>query len=179
MNKGTDIAAIVSKAKADDLSAMRALYDGFAKEMLSASLRITNSLVDTQDIIQESFLHSFQKLGQLQDEGKYGSWLKRIVINNSIKFVKQRRSFDMINAIDKLYVEENEEPWFYELDFDLIKMEIQKLPNGSREIFSLYLLEEYTHPEIAMLLGVSVSNSKSQYRYAIKLLRTRLMHLKV
>jgi len=179
LNKGIYIVALVSKVKVNDLDAMRALYDSFAKEMLSTSLRITNSMADTQDIIQESFLYSYQKIEQLQDEAKYGAWLKRIVINNSIKFIKQRRSFDRIDTVNNLCIEEYEKPWFYELDFEIIKQQIQKLPDGCREIFSLYLLEEYTHKEIAMLLDVSVSNSKSQYRYAIKLLRKRLKHLTI
>ena len=71
-------------------------------------------------------------------------------------------------------MEEESKPWYEEISFEKIKKAIQDLPDGSREIFSLYLLEGYKHREIAEVLNVSESTSKSQYRYALKLLRNKL-----
>ena len=62
--------------------AIRSLYELFSREMLGASLRITNNKTDSEDILQESFLTSFQKISQLKEDKKYGGWLKQIVINN-------------------------------------------------------------------------------------------------
>jgi len=167
------ISSLVHKVKQKDVLAMRTLYEAFAKEMLATSQRITNSKADSEDILQEAFLSSFDKIGQLKDENHYGPWLKRIVVNKSLTAIKKRISFSNVEDIDP-FVEEETKPWYEGICFDKIKSAIQDLPGGSREIFSLYLLEGYKHREIAEVLDISESTSKSQYRYALKILRNKL-----
>jgi len=167
------ISSLVQKVKRKDVLAMRTLYEAFAKEMLAASQRITNSKADSEDILQEAFLNSFDKIGQLKDENHYGPWLKRIVVNKSLTAIKKRITFYEVEEIEPFVVEDTN-PWYEGISFEKIKSAIQDLPDGSREIFSLYLLEGYKHREIAEALNVSVSTSKSQYRYALKILRNKL-----
>ena len=152
---------------------MRTLYEKYSKEMLAASFRITNNLQDSEDILQEAFLNSFQKINQLKEANKYGGWLKQIVVNKSLASIKKRVNFNELSVVENRAVEE-EENWFEEISFEKIKEAIQELPEGSRQVFSLFLLENYKHKEIAELLGISISTSKSQYRYALKLLKSKL-----
>lgn len=168
------IAELVDRVKQDDLLAMKVLYNEFSREMLSASHRITQNLSDTEDIIQESFMTSFDKIQKLKEPKHYGAWLKRIVINNSLSLVKKQIHFEEVSAISET-PEAIEDNWYEHIPFDKIKAAINELPDGCRNVFSLYLLENYKHREIADLLNISVSTSKSQYRYALKLMKAALI----
>ena len=148
------IADLVQRVRQDDLLAMKVLYKEFVREMLSASHRITNNLSDAEDIIQESFMTSFDKIHKLQDPKNYGAWLKRIVINNSLSFIKKRVRFEEVEVIPEL-PENEDDNWYENIPFDRIKSAISELPDGCRNIFSLYLLENYKHREIAELLNIS------------------------
>jgi len=166
----------VQQVKKQDMLAMRTLYEQYSKEMLAASFRITNNLQDSEDIIQEAFLTSFQKIGQLKDGTKYGGWLKQIVTNKSLSSIKKRIHFKQIETVGEWAMETEGKDWYKGIPFDKIKKAIQELPEGSRQIFTLFLLENYKHKEIAEILNISVSTSKSQYRYALKLLKEKLKY---
>jgi len=168
-----NISDLIERAKNNDLLATKLLYEQFVHEMLTLSYRITRNMADAEDVIQESFLTSFQKMDKLNDPARYGGWLKKIVVNNSLKLVKKRTHFSEVDAIGD-YSEEEEDNWYEQVPFDKIQAAIQELPNGCREIFTLYLMENYKHREIAELLNISVSTSKSQYQYALRLLKETL-----
>lgn len=168
------ITDLVERVRQDDLLAMKVLYNEFAREMLTASQRITNNLSDAEDIIQESFMTSFDKIDKLQAPKNYGGWLKRIVINKSLSLVKKQVRFEEVDTLSE-FVEEEEDNWYENIPFDKIKTAIEELPDGCRNVFSLYLLENYKHREIAELLDISISTSKSQYRYALKLMKATLI----
>jgi len=173
MKDTTYIASLVQQLRQKEVLALQGLYKIYAKEMMSSSLRITNSIKDSEDILQDSFVDSFNKIKQLKENKSYGAWLKRIVINASLKWVKQKRSFENLNTME--IVESSEDDCSYQdVPFETIQKAIQNLPDGCREIFTLYLLEGYKHKEIADELGISTSTSKSQYRYALKLLKEKL-----
>ena len=161
------------QVKKNDVVAMRTLYEKYSKEMLATSFRITNNLQDSEDILQDSFLASFQKINQLKEGGKYVGWLKQIVVNNSLAHIKKKVNFKNLTTVEDR-AEEEEENWFEGISFEKIREAIQELPEGSRQVFSLYLLENHKHREIAEMLGISISTSKSQYRYALKILKDKL-----
>jgi len=168
-----NIQDLVSRAAENDITAIRDLYDRFSREMLSVSYRITGSMTESEDILQEAFLTSFEKINQLEKAAAYPGWLKRIVTNKSLSTIKKRIHFSEVNEISE-WEEEETSPWYSNISFDKIREAIQELPEGCRQVLSLYLLEEYKHREIAEMLNISVSTSKSQYRYALGLLRERL-----
>lgn len=168
---------LVLRAKQKDQLAMKLLYEKAAKSMFNLSYRITNSVEDSKDVVQEAFITSFNQIQKLSEPKKYFGWLKRIVINGSIKVAKSRvyyQELDDLPIIDVI----PESP-YHNFPVEILKKAIQSLPNGCREILTLFLLEEYKHREIAELLEIKVSTSKSQYRYALKLLRSNLEKYKV
>ena len=134
------IAELVNRVKQDDLLAMKVLYNEFAREMLTASHRITQNLSDAEDIIQESFMTSFEKINKLNEPKNYGAWLKRIVINNSLNLVKKQVRFEEITNISEA-PDEVDYNWYKNIPFDKIISAINELPDGCRNILSLYLLE--------------------------------------
>jgi len=116
--------------------------------------------------LQEAFTVAFLKLNTYRYESSFGSWLKRIVINNSLNFLKKRRESLIYEAeIQKYEIYESDElPVGLKVEKVLSAME--KLPSGARIVFSLYLMEGYDHQEIAGILNISESTSKSQYMRA-------------
>ena len=143
--------------------------------MLTVSYRITNDLQESEDILQESFLQSFSRIRQLQTPARYGSWLSRIVVNKSLKSRRKKLRFEVFDDHPESAVE-REGDWYRQLPAAIVGQAIQELPEGARAVFTLFLMEGYKHQEVADALCINLSTSKSQYRYALKLLKKNLSH---
>jgi RNA polymerase sigma factor (sigma-70 family) len=154
------------------------LYQLYAKAMLNICARMMPSQEDAEDMLQESFTEAFRRLHTFRFESTFGAWLKRIVVNRCINELRRKKAdlkyFEDMHLFENKKEEENEVTG---LSADIVKKAMKDLPNGSRMIFSLYLLEGYDHLEIAEILNISVSNSKSQYmraRQRVKELLTQM-----
>lgn len=130
--------------------------------------------MDAEDILQESFVTAFEKLGELTSNNAFGSWLKRIVINNCISHIRRNKiEFDDIDDHQSVIgTDEGEEE--FNIDPALVHNAIKDLPPGARTILVLHALEGYKHREIAEILGVSESTSKSQYKRSLDILYTQI-----
>lgn len=129
--------------------------------------------MDAEDVLQESFVSAFKNLHSFKGTASFGSWLKRIVINNAINLVKKRR-FDLESVDGK----EDEDAFADTVpetdityDIAMVKEGINRLPEGYRLVLSLYLIEGYDHKEIGQILGITESTSKSQFNRSKKKLR--------
>ncbi len=134
---------------------------------------------DAEDKLMESFCDAFRAIGQYEYKSTFGAWLKRIVINNCITTLKKKRLDinELTDSIARIPTEENPlDTQSNRYTVQTIKVSINLLPDGYREILSLYLLEGYDHLEISEILGISVGTSKSQYSRAKKKLRALLTH---
>ena len=138
--------------------------------MFSICMRIINNATEAEDVMQEAFLNAFTKLDTYKGEVSFGAWLKRIVINRSLDFLKKRKvNFDEINEKTNQLPDYQME--IKEVNMTVIKDAIQKLPDGYRVVLSLFLIEGYDHEEISEILGISNSNSRTQYLRAKNKLR--------
>lgn len=141
--------------------------------MYNTLIRITGESEVAKDLLQEAFVKAFTKVNELEKNVAFPGWLKRIVVNTGIEYTRKKKyQFD---SIEELNQEEEE------LDEELIEPKvlhqaIKELPDGCRAVLALHLLEGYKHSEVADELGISESTSKTQFRHAKKLLRTKLMH---
>ena len=126
-----------------------------------------NDQMEAEDLLQEAFTEAFMKLDSFRYESTFGAWLKRIVINKCINEIKRRKAdLNFVEDMSRFDQREDMEDVKAEIKVSDVKKAMEQLPNGSRLIFSLYLLEGYDHREIAQILNVSESNSKSQYMRA-------------
>ena len=142
--------------------------------MYNTCVRIVVNQFDAEDILQESFVSAFKSLESFKGESSFGAWLKRIVINKSLNALRQKKySF---TDLDNLQVaqEELDDDEIPEVAPEAIHEAIKTLPEKARVVLNLYLLEGYMHKEIAEMLEISESTSKSQYQRAKKLLRDKL-----
>lgn len=173
---GSNMDSILEKCIEGDIKAQFILYKNYSRAMYNIAIRILNNRMDTEDILQESFITAFSRLGELKSEKALGSWLKRIVINNCISFIrKQKISFEEIEDY-RFEDSDNGNNIDEEMDPTLVHKAIKELPDGCRTVLVLYALEDYKHREIAGMLDISESTSKTQYRRALKLLNEKLKH---
>ena len=134
--------------------------------------RIMGNQEVAEDVLQEAFVNAFQNINSYQGKASFGAWLKKIVVNRAISHLRKQQ-LEMVELNDHLEIKNDEEIDDIDLvmKVETIREAIQKLPNGFRVVFSLYLLEGYDHKEIAEILDISESTSKSQYNRAKKKLK--------
>ncbi len=165
---------ILERCKKGEVKSQFILYKQFSKAMYNIAIRFLNNKMDAEDILQESFLTAFEKLSELSDFNAFGSWLKRIVINNCISHI--RKSKLVFDDIDNYAAEEYSDDGDPDLSIDpiLVHYAIRELPPQGRAVLVLHALEGYKHREISEMLGISESTSKSQYKRALDLLFIQL-----
>lgn len=167
------IVELVKRAKKNNIEAQKLLYEIFIEEMLLLSYRMLNNSDDAKDIIQESFISAFVSLKSLKSPEKFKPWLKRIIINNCLK--RQRNRIFYIEQEEMIDFDNNsEEECYKDISSEIINKEINKLPIGCRQVLTLYLFENYKHKEVARIMNISESTSKSQYQRALKMLKKKL-----
>jgi RNA polymerase sigma-70 factor (ECF subfamily) len=164
----------VRKASQGDATALGELYAQFSQKMFSICVRMTGNRADSEDLLQEAFIKAFNKLGQLRDPHLFEPWLRRIIVNECIQFARKRLSTQHFDEQYTDIPDAEDINWLQEISFEQIHFEIKNLPDGCREIFNLYVLEDHSHQQIATGLNISVSTSKSQYHRARQLLKERL-----
>ena len=147
--------------------------------MYNVALRITGEDMDAEDVLQDAFVSAFKNLSQYREDASFGAWLKRIVINKSLNLVKKRNrlAFEVSETAGEVVYEWEDVP-DHQMEVAAIKEAIKKLPDGFRAVLTLYLFEGYDHTEIAEIMGITVSTSKSQFNRAKKKLR-EMIHMEV
>ncbi|MEZ5104425.1 MAG: sigma-70 family RNA polymerase sigma factor [Draconibacterium sp.] len=161
---------IIDQCKDGNTKAQFQLYKLYYKGMYSICLRILNDETEAEDVMQEAFLSAFKKIESYKGEVSFGAWLKKIVINRSLDHLKKSKvKFEEIN--ERTAQIEDYQMEMKEVDIKILKNAIQSLPDGYRVILSLYLIEGYDHEEISQILGISNSNSRTQFLRAKNKLR--------
>ena len=166
---------LIARCRAGDRDAHYRIYQLYARSMYNVSYRITGREEDAEDSLQEAFISAFNNLHSYRGDATFGAWLKRIVVNKSINVLKKRKH-ELMPDDDQWDIPEDESPSDYkeELSIERVKKAIEELPDGYRSVLSLYLLEGYDHQEIAEIMGISESTSKSQLNRAKGKLREKL-----
>ena len=163
---------LIKACKENDSKAQLRLYDQYFEAMYTVSINMVKDSHLAEDLMQEAFLSAFSKIKSFKGEVSFGAWLKRIVINKCLDYLKKKKVYfeELDNQIlaDEITVEEDQKAATNTANS--IKEEIKMLPDGYRAILTLHLLEGYDHKEISQILGISSSTSRSQYTRAKALL---------
>jgi RNA polymerase sigma-70 factor (ECF subfamily) len=152
-------------------AAQRELYEQFAGAMLGVCYRYTKSLEDAEDVLQEGFIKVFRYLYQYKREGELGAWVRRIMVNTAINYLKRHRHYqaDLSFTDPGLHPVSDDNPEVKINAKELADL-IRQLPPGYQTIFNLYAVEGYSHIEIGKMLGINKVTSRSQYSRARALL---------
>ncbi len=161
---------LIDACRQGNAKAQFEIYKLYYKAMYNSCLRILNNTQEAEDVMQEAFLSAFDKISSYKGEVSFGAWLKRIVVNKALDYLKKNK-IDCLPIDDKIHQlseEEIEKNEFTTNSIDLIKQAMEQLPSGYRIVLNLYLIEAYDHEEIAKILNISASTSRSQYNRAKK-----------
>ncbi|MEJ1241766.1 sigma-70 family RNA polymerase sigma factor [Chryseolinea sp. T2] len=166
---------LIARCRTGDQTAHHSLYKLYSRAMYNVGYRIVQNEEEAQDVLQEAFISAFRNLDGYRGDATFGSWLKRIVVNKALNAVS-RRKFEPIPENEDWDIAEPESDVSYrgELTVERVKKGISQLPDGYRNVLSLYLIEGYDHQEIAEIMGFTESTSKSQLNRAKAKLRELL-----
>jgi len=170
---------LIKQCQEQNRKAQEEIYLEFSPVLFSICLRYAENYEDAQDIFQEGFIHIFNKINQFKFEGSFEGWMKRIMVNLNLEKLKKRNNLpfeDYENVIitdeeDNNEVEQN-------FDYQQLLEAVHNLPPQYRQVFNLYIFEEYSHQKIAEMLSISVGTSKSNLSRARNLLKQKLNLLK-
>lgn len=170
---------IIARCKKNCKIAQKELYDKYAAILLGIAMRYVYDKAEAEDILQEAFLKIFLNIKQFAGTGSFEGWMKRILVNTAIG--NYRKNLKHYHHQDIIDINESEAMDFVIYDVEFTKEElylvIRNLPDGYRMVFNLYAIEGYKHKEIAGMLNIDVTTSKSQFSRARKLIQKKLLEL--
>ena len=146
--------------------AQKQLFDLLAPKMYAVCLRYAKDPDEAKDVLQESFIRVFKHLASFEKKVSYEGWVKRIFVNTSIEFYRRNLKHSVLDNIEQLPdvgIESHTIALLKQADLMAL---VNRLPTGYRTVFNLFAIEGYTHEEIAEMLGISESTSKTQLHKA-------------
>src|SRR5690606_10422169 len=168
MKKGNiDLETIITGCCNGDRDCQKMLFDRFYGKMLGICYRYADNYEDARDITQEGFIKVFSRINDFDNRGSFEGWMRRIIVNMAIdRFRKKKHQIFSIDKYEGFELKEDEddaplESFFSNISAQTIIDEIAKLSPAYRTVFNLYVMEDYSHQEIADELGISVGTSKS------------------
>jgi len=167
---------LIKKAAKNQRDAQHTLYEIHAPKMLSVCRYYIKDVQQAEEVMLNGFFKVFTQLKSFKAEGSFEGWIRRIMIRESISFLRKKKQLEFAADDMEIY----EKPTNYantELDIEEIQRLIDKLPDGYRMVFVMYAIEGYKHSEIAKLLDIAESTSKSQLFKARKLLQEQIKQL--
>ncbi len=169
MDSSTEL--LVKNCIKGNAKAQQELFDSYAPIMLGVCYRYTKSMDDAEDVLQDGFVQVFKNIKQYRAEGELGAWIRRIMVNTSLNFLKRNKRYrqEMVFEDSPLHPTADETPQVILQAKELAAI-IRQLPTGYQTIFNLHAVEGYTHVEIAVMLGITEGTSRSQYARARNLL---------
>lgn len=165
---------LIEQCKANNTKAQSELYTLFSGTLFSLCLKYSRSYAEAEDNLQDAFITIFKKIDQYKNKGSFEGWLKRITINTALqRYRKQGGVFDIIkeeDIADETITEDEED----NVSLDYLLKIIQELPDQYRMVFNLYVLDGYSHQDIAEALKINKGTSKSNLARARQILRTKI-----
>lgn len=154
---------LVERCKAQDRKAQLKLYNQYCEGMFCVVMRFLNNRDDAEDVLQEAFIKAFQKINQFKGDVSFGAWLKRIMINTSIDFLKTKKERHLEIRENSMHIVEDED-WSVDRGVSLqeVKEAMRRLPDKYQYVLQLFLLEGYDHSEISQILSVSETASRTR-----------------
>ncbi|MFD2101106.1 RNA polymerase sigma factor [Flagellimonas iocasae] len=154
---------LVEKCKLNDREAQLKLYRQYCDGMLGVAMRFVKNYDDAEDVVQESFIKAFQRIEQFKGEVTFGAWLKRIVVNGCIDFLKSKNQRTVELNESYLHITD-EQDWHVEegITLEEVKKSIEELPDKYRYVVQLFLVEGYDHSEIAQIMNITEAASRTR-----------------
>lgn len=167
---------LIQLAVANNRQAQRRIYTQFSPKMLGVCRQYVKDIHQAEDIMITAFMKVFTNLKNFEYKGSFEGWIRRIMINECISFLRVQKKVKFID--DENYPEESFNNIESQLTVEDIQFLIDSLPDGYKMVFNLFAIEGYKHQEIAVMLGINEGTSKSQLSQARKMLQNQINKLK-
>lgn len=179
INKSNSEEALLRDCRKGKSSAQHVLYERFAPRMLGVCFRYIHDRDEAEHVMIGGMVKVFEKIEQYHGEGSFEGWVRRIMVNESLMYIRKNKNMSLEVEVEKA----DFEPDYTNLEThleaeDLLKL-IAQLPVGYRTVFNLYAIEGYNHKEIAEMLEINENTSKSQLSRARKYLQNRLHEIQM
>jgi len=163
---------LIKECQQDSLKAQGQLYTLLAPKLFSVCLKYSRNRADAEDNLQDGFLLIFKKIGQFQFKGSFEGWAKRVMVNSVLQKYRTEGIFEIVteNMPDEPDIELDAD----EVSMDFLMGIIQQLPDRYRMVFNLYVIDGYSHKEIAEMLSITDGTSKSNLARARMILKEKI-----
>lgn len=160
---------LIEQCKKNEIKAQSELYTLFSGKLFALCLKYSRNYTEAEDNLQDAFLTIFKKIDQYQNKGSFEGWLKRITVNTVLQQYRKEKVFEIAH-------DENIEDEDIDVDEERVSMDyllqiIQELPDRYRLVFNLYVLDGYSHKDIADMLDINIGTSKSNLARARQILK--------
>jgi RNA polymerase sigma factor (sigma-70 family) len=175
-----NIDALILGCMQNDPAAQRELYNRFSPKMLPVCYRFAPSREDAEDMLQEGFIKVFMQIHTFENKGAFEGWVRRIIVHTCINLLKKNKRFNEsldLEHASSLHVKEETLPSIMQAK-QVVEC-IRLLPIGYRTVLNLYAIEGYSHKEIAEMLDIEESTSRSQYTRSKNMLETILIKKRI
>jgi RNA polymerase sigma-70 factor (ECF subfamily) len=161
-------------------AAQKAVFDLYAGKMLGVCMRYARNNADAEDMLQDAFIKVFDKIKQFKGEGSFEGWIRKIVVNTALKkytLIRYDKEIIGHEGVDAEHFFSTEQVAYSHLSEKELLQLINKLPDGYRFVFNMYVIEGYSHDEIATMLGIQSGTSRSQLAKARMLLQKQILQI--
>lgn len=175
IKKSITLESLIEQCRRQDSRAQRMLYDRLSPKMLGVCRRYIGDALEAEGVLVNGFLKVFNKINQFSGSGNFEGWVRRIMVNESLLYLRKNKSMYLEVDIEEARTEPDygQAAYLFE-ERELMEM-IDKLPVGYRTVFNLYAIEGYSHKEISEQLGINENTSKSQLSRARSLLKNEVL----
>jgi RNA polymerase sigma factor (sigma-70 family) len=168
---------LIEGCRRNDRSAQKTLYEQMSGKMLSLCCRYVKDRMEAEDVLVTSFMKVFDRIDQFKGEGSFEGWVRRIVVNESLSYLRKNKSMYLETDLESADREPDYNSFGNNLETeDLLKL-IAELPAGYRIVFNMYAIDGFSHKEIAEHLGINENTSKSQLSRARSHLQATLLEM--
>jgi RNA polymerase sigma-70 factor (ECF subfamily) len=164
---------LISNCKKQDLKAQEELYKKFSGILFAVCLKYSPNYHEAEDNLQDAFLIIFQRIEQFKNKGSFEGWMKRVAINTVLQKYRKKKTFHLSNE-EQIEEEEVVEVDNNQVPLDFLLKIVQELPDRYQLVFTMYVLDDYSHKEIADSVGISVGTSKSNLARARGILKIKI-----
>lgn len=172
---------LVKRLLMKEEAAWKELFGAYSGNLSYVCSRYMTEKEDVHDVLQNSFIKMFRSIDSFEYRGKGSlkAWMTRITVNESLKHIKKRTDFTVVEVNELPNFPDEDDPGFEEIPKDVIMEMIRALPDGYRTVFNLYVFEKKSHKEISGLLGIAENSSASQFHRAKGLLAQKINEFKM
>jgi len=175
IRKSTSLEELIRGCRKNSPRSQRELFERYSSRMLGICRRYINNLADAEDIMINGFMKIFERINQFQGTGSFEGWMVRIMVNESLTFIRRNKNMSVEVSLEKAEPEPDYSFMHTNLDTDQLLKIIDEMPVGYQTVFNLYVMEGYSHKDIGKMLDISEGASKSQLSRAKAYLRHQLL----